>query len=599
MKLLLLPSTVLALLLLAAAGAGRRSVYATAESSIDSNEKGNAAGDDVQECDAEGGGGEECTAAETAASDETGLPKCGPWCAEPNNNSDTTKCSIDTDIHPCSGPYHCTTTCDLWNASILNARNPSNPSTGSCANFIQLRHLPVGATLCRPECLLDEIKPNRYPAPTGLGLFCAPGTCDPPTQSRYRGTTKVEEDGLMILECPCNWFGSDCNDDWVEVLEVIRKERYGEEQIGEDGDGEEGSNALETIVFKVSEDGWHKIVADYRPGGVVRIQSPSKSAWGDRPLEQPYALAAFDTLGEIEILTAPPEVNKYHPTVTEVARRVRSLPVGPVATDAAAGLAPMYINPSLMGFFNKRYTFLKDVLAASSSSSEEQAAQPPIEHIVMVGTGAGLSGMRSAVTSLLEEEDKQSTTTTDHRRTIHIYYGLRDIRHLPYRSLLESWTQLPHVRLTLLVTSNQDMARAAPEPGISAAVKRGFEMQRRTRASLLEALTGMKNQEWGAAMPLSLTEMLTQTSGKVYVQHVLGLDLLPTSGKPSSEQGYKGSDSLSRMGATADNVAVVVCGRNELLLQIDEVLKIALCEGGEDDESKCDDLLGRRVFTNI
>ena len=40
------------------------------------------------------------------------------------------------------------------------------------------------------------------------------------------------------------------------------------------------------------------------------------------------------------MLTGPPETH-YHPTVTEVAFRVRALPVGPVAG------TPLYINPSV------------------------------------------------------------------------------------------------------------------------------------------------------------------------------------------------------------------------------------------------------------
>ena len=57
---------------------------------------------------------------------------------------------------------------------------------------------------------------------------------------------------------------------------MLRKERLGD---------------FETTVLKVSDAGWHKVMAEHRPGGVVRVQYSSQSAWGDRPLEQPYALA--------------------------------------------------------------------------------------------------------------------------------------------------------------------------------------------------------------------------------------------------------------------------------------------------------------------
>lgn len=64
----------------------------------------------------------------------------------------------------------------------------------------------------------------------------------------------------------------------------------------------------------MSEADWQRVMAEHRPGGVVRVQAPSPArlgrrgdpslahassfpqapsptAWGDRPLEQPYALA--------------------------------------------------------------------------------------------------------------------------------------------------------------------------------------------------------------------------------------------------------------------------------------------------------------------
>ena len=69
-------------------------------------------------------------------------------------------------------------------------------------------------------------------------------------------------------------------------------------------------------------------------------------------------------VGELEVLTGPPEAH-YFFTVTEVARRVRSLPVGPIDD----GHGPLYINPSVAGFFNKHYMFLMDALRADPSVS--------------------------------------------------------------------------------------------------------------------------------------------------------------------------------------------------------------------------------------
>ena len=64
------------------------------------------------------------------------------------------------------------------------------------------------------------------------------------------------------------------------------------------------------LLPQVSDAGWKKIVATAQPGSVVRVQHISKTSWNHRPVEQPYALAideATGTMGEIEVLTGPPE----------------------------------------------------------------------------------------------------------------------------------------------------------------------------------------------------------------------------------------------------------------------------------------------------
>eukprot|EP00931_Biecheleriopsis_adriatica_P091713 TRINITY_DN65597_c0_g1_i1.p1 TRINITY_DN65597_c0_g1~~TRINITY_DN65597_c0_g1_i1.p1 ORF type:complete len:500 (+),score=88.64 TRINITY_DN65597_c0_g1_i1:41-1540(+) len=438
------------------------------------------------------------------------VPMCGGWCSSEADSN--TACAIDQTKMQCSGDYWCTTTCELWNVSMLAAQR-TMPLT--CEQFIRTSAFPRGGEVCREDCLLAEIKPNRYPAPTGLGFLCAPGTCDPAVQSRYRDTPKSEL-GLGILECPCNWFGSDCNNDWVQIEAVVRKEILGDFVI---------------VVFKVDEAGWHAVMRDHRPGGVVRVQRPSSSAWGSRPLEQPYALANDkDTgvVGELEVLTGKPEAG-YHETVTEVAHHVRSLSVGPLE-------APLYINPSIAGFFNKKYMFLMDALDES------------VTDVIMIATGAGLSGVRSAIASLLHRP----------KTRVHLYYGLRDVRQLPYRSLLEGWAA--SLTFTLLISSAEPLARQATETGIQAAMARG---------EALKELAAGRAQ--GAA--------LLPASGKLYVQHALGLDL--TEG------------ALKRDGAGLQNSAVVICGRSELLLDTEQILQAA-CTFPE-----CADLLKTRVFMNI
>eukprot|EP00747_Dinoflagellata_sp_TGD_P194630 gnl/TRDRNA2_/TRDRNA2_62279_c0_seq2.p1 gnl/TRDRNA2_/TRDRNA2_62279_c0~~gnl/TRDRNA2_/TRDRNA2_62279_c0_seq2.p1 ORF type:complete len:428 (-),score=65.90 gnl/TRDRNA2_/TRDRNA2_62279_c0_seq2:453-1736(-) len=382
------------------------------------------AGDQQGKCGFDDGTGTYASAETGRGAGTSAVPKCGPWCAGTELDANT-PCSIDTELMPCAGEYWCTSTCTLWNTSILQAATTTTrPLT--CEQFIRTSAYPKGGEVCKEECLLAELRPNRYPAPTGLGFLCAPGTCDPAVQNRYNNTFKASELGLAVLECPCNWFGADCTDDWVEIIEVLRKERLGD---------------FETSVFKVSDEDWHKVMKDHRPGGVVRVQAPSTSAWGNRPLEQPYALAndkESGVVGEIEVLTGPPET-AYFSTVTQMAFRVRTLPVGPIND----GKGKLFINPSVAGFFNKHYMFLMDALAAD----------PSVEHVVMIATGAGLSGVRTAIAKLLREGG----------RKLHLFYGLRDVRHLPYRELLAGWATEKGLALTLVISSTDTPARTAPE----------------------------------------------------------------------------------------------------------------------------------------
>ena len=88
--------------------------------------------------------------------------------------------------------YFCTTTCGLWDTSILR---PATKAV-TCDEFMVTSAFPKGGELCKEECLLAELMPNRYPAPTGLGFFCAPGSCDPAVQvqcssSRERTRTRA------------------------------------------------------------------------------------------------------------------------------------------------------------------------------------------------------------------------------------------------------------------------------------------------------------------------------------------------------------------------------------------------------------------------
>lgn len=467
-----------------------------------------------QTCGAKGGQGK-CgfdDGTGTYQSKETGrgagkVPLCGDWCGDKDLDPNA-PCAMDKTKMACSGEYWCTTTCSLWNMSILAAQ-----TSVTCEQFIRTSAFPRGGEVCREDCLLAEIRPQRYPAPTGLGFLCAPGTCDPAVQSRYNASKTGL--GLGVLECPCNWFGSDCNNDWVPIQAVVRKEILGDFMI---------------IVFKVDEADWHLVMQDHRPGGVVRVQRPSYSAWGQRPLEQPYALAndkKSGVVGELEVLAGKPEA-EYFETVTEVARHVRSLPEGRVE-------APLYINPSIAGFFNKRYVFLMDALDDS------------ITDVILIATGAGLSGVRTAIASMLQRP----------KTRVHLYYGLRDAQQLPYSALLETWTA--SMTFTLLVSSLESAAHQRPEKGIQAAIARG---------EALKSLAGSR-----------LSSPVLPLSGKIYVQHALGLDLV--------------EGALKNTGTSLLNSVVVICGRSELLLDTERILQAACAL------PQCADLMKERIFMNI
>ena len=155
----------------------------------------------------------------------------------------------------------------------------------------------------------------------------------------------------------------------------------------------------------------------------------------------------------------------------------------------------------------------------------------------MVASGAGLSGVRTALAKLGRGGGK----------ALHLYYGLRDARHLPYRGLLARWAAAGQIDLTLLISSTDAAALEAPEPEIAAAIAAGQKL---------------RAQHTG--------------EGTMYAQHALHQSFV--------------AGSLSEAGAALKNTAVVICGRVELLLDTETLL-------GELPGSA--DFLPQRVFMNI
>jgi len=237
--------------------------------------------------------------------------------------------------------------------------------------------------------------------------------------------------------------------------------------------------------------------------------------------------------------------------VAEVASRVRRLPFTVSSTRGNTNLlANLYVNPSIGGFFNKQYTYLDTFLQTRD-----------VRDLVVVSAGSGLSGARSAIEHTLFALPSGSIPPN-----INLYYGVRDLAKLAYRKVMRQWAETNNVRVTLLVSDLDSLAKEKDEV-ISAAARRGKH---------LATLT----QQLGVSSSPSLP-----TSGKFYVQHAMGMDM--------PQYRYSGSE----RNLSPTSMVVVVCGRVELLTEVPAILRSLLCS--HSDHQSCQELLTQRVFTNI
>ena len=367
---------------------------------------------------------------------ELELPVCGAWCEHAAGEA----CHMNETLMPCKG-LHCRTSCSQW------ARSMSEKISVTCQEFSDFAFYPRGATVCKEECLLPEIRRERYPSPTGLGLLCRPESCDAAIQARYATEAGRLEAGLGVLQCPCNWFGSDCRDDWLQVQHV-RKELLGDFQV---------------TYLHIDPVAWSNFMLSFRPGSLVRVQHLDHQGVAR---EQPYALAGGED-GLLEILTGPPPTG-LHPVVVDVAHALRR------------GVGSFYVNPPISGFFNGRYTFLLDALSS-------------VKTVAMVSSGVGLSGIKSAIHAL-----------QGRNLDLHLVHGLRNAKELPYKELLTS------TRLTLVVSGGLVFAcpvfrcrlqRGAARPGrrrASAAVQSQcvFRCNEASRWPRTPRRRSMRNKPW-------------------------------------------------------------------------------------------------------
>ncbi|CAE7514569.1 unnamed protein product [Symbiodinium sp. CCMP2592] len=424
-------------------------------------------------------GSEDCGSEECVLEVLQPIRTCGEWC----QGAESAKCLINQSLMPCRGSF-CETNCLRWSRSVLADLRRVKVT---CREFSDFASYPRGALICKEECLLPEIRPERYPLPTGVGLLCRPHSCDPAVQQRYKGVAWAQTPGVVELECPCNWFGSDCQDDWVPVLRVEKR----------------GLGAFQLLHLHVEPHLWHRLMKDYRPGSIVRLQHLDANGVAR---EQPYALGfgSEGAEGSLEILTGPPPEG-LNSVVVEVAHAVRKLTSGPVQG--------LFVNPAIAGFFNGHYRFLFESLASA----------PEVRRVVLVSSGVGLSGVKAALLQLLAKP-------LDWPLEIHLFYGLRDVRDLPYKEQLEAWVLAGHLSLTLLVSGQ----RQGVEGVLQDAVERGVSMAKMLASN-------------ADALPARLVQLLP--SGRLYPQQALAIELAAGSLRSASLR----------------DTAVVICGRYELL----------------------------------
>jgi len=244
---------------------------------------------------------------------------------------------------------------------------------------------------------------------------------------------------------------------------------------------------LDRTTISLEHDIWHKVVRDYQPGCVLRINMKeeegdvddgrnSKRGNGAGPLyyELSCAVAKCNIPGQIEILVASPDPN-LNWQVRHLAELFRSFPNGNVhASDDNNNtvLTKLKANPLIAGFFNERYESFLDVLnnnkAQQLRHQQKQGgiASPAIENVVLVATGAGISGILTSIESILARNDTHRDDKKQRPIQLHLLYGVRDVRFVPYSERLQQWVQDGLLNLVLVesggLTGDRDKMLVPP-----------------------------------------------------------------------------------------------------------------------------------------
>jgi hypothetical protein len=353
------------------------------------------------------------------------IPVCGEWCEKADCE---TPCMMDHKLMPCRGE-HCQTKAGLWNLFVLGPRTKHRPVP--CEMYKAGIGYPIGGTPCDANCLIEEISPTRYPMPTGFGVFCKPGTCIPAASPRHK-----RGEALGSLQCPCNWFGSECEDDWLPLKSFSKRHL----------------EHLDHVTIHLDKAVWRKVVKDYKPGCVVRLSMKDEKG---NVFDMACAIPHIDQVGQLDMLVAP-----ANPSLAWEVRHICDTLRG-MDTGSHDNKWNMKVNPLIAGFQNGYWV---DMMNALKKDAE-------VENMVIVSTGSGLSGALSAVEALVSKTTK--------KRKITWYHGLRDLKGIPFSDRLEKLIQNGQVELIVLesrYTKNDDTSTNV-SPGIAAAAQRGRATQ--------------------------------------------------------------------------------------------------------------------------
>ena len=141
-------------------------------------------------------------------------PTCGVWCY--TTPDPASPCTMDEDVVPCKTDFYCTTTCALWSRFTgieWNGQVHLVPCLLDLMGIPRITMVPSHATRCA-FCPKSEKSATQRLLVLVFSV-AQTGTC-------YASASSMAHlaEVAAVLECPCNWFGADCPDDWAPVQAI-------------------------------------------------------------------------------------------------------------------------------------------------------------------------------------------------------------------------------------------------------------------------------------------------------------------------------------------------------------------------------------------